>query len=145
MSLLRALHAELLKLKRTLAFRVIFVLPFLVALLQFLIIWRTKKFAPSFNIWQTHQKNSLQISAVFMIPLLITLAMFVKMSTGATYAVVPFSNPRALGAVSGIVGAGGNAGRGDHLRAVRARRESGSSGVYAGTWVGASSRPPGNG
>ena len=33
MSLLRALHAELLKLKRTLAFRVIFVLPLLVALI----------------------------------------------------------------------------------------------------------------
>lgn len=44
------------------------------------------------------------------IPLLITFAMFVKMSNGATYAVVPFINRRALGAVSGIVGAGGNAG-----------------------------------
>lgn len=44
------------------------------------------------------------------IPLLIVFAMFVKMSNGATYAVVPFINPRALGAVSGIVGAGGNAG-----------------------------------
>jgi NNP family nitrate/nitrite transporter-like MFS transporter len=44
------------------------------------------------------------------IPLLITFAMFVKMSNGATYAVVPFINRRALGAVSGIVGAGGNVG-----------------------------------
>jgi MFS transporter, NNP family, nitrate/nitrite transporter len=44
------------------------------------------------------------------IPLMITFAMFVKMSNGATYAVVPFINRRALGAVSGIVGAGGNAG-----------------------------------
>lgn len=44
------------------------------------------------------------------IPLMIFFAMFVKMSNGATYAVVPFINPRALGAVSGIVGAGGNAG-----------------------------------
>ena len=44
------------------------------------------------------------------IPLMITFAMFVKMSNGATYAVVPFINRRALGAVSGIVGAGGNLG-----------------------------------
>jgi NNP family nitrate/nitrite transporter-like MFS transporter len=44
------------------------------------------------------------------IPLMIVFAMFVKMSNGATYAVVPFINKRALGAVSGIVGAGGNAG-----------------------------------
>ena len=44
------------------------------------------------------------------IPLMIVFAMFVKMSNGATYAVVPFINRRALGAVSGIVGAGGNAG-----------------------------------
>jgi len=36
--------------------------------------------------------------------------LFVKMSNGATYAVVPFVNKRALGAVAGIVGAGGNAG-----------------------------------
>jgi NNP family nitrate/nitrite transporter-like MFS transporter len=44
------------------------------------------------------------------IPLMIVFAMFVKMSNGATYAVVPFVNRRAMGAVSGIVGAGGNAG-----------------------------------
>ena len=40
-----------------------------------------------------------------------TLAgLFVKMSNGANYAVVPFVNKRALGAVAGIVGAGGNLG-----------------------------------
>jgi NNP family nitrate/nitrite transporter-like MFS transporter len=44
------------------------------------------------------------------IPLLVLFALFVKMSNGATYAVVPFVNRRALGVVSGIVGAGGNAG-----------------------------------
>lgn len=73
MSLLRALQAELLKLKRTLAFRVIFVLPFFVALLQFFVIWRTKKFAAGFDLWQTHPTNSFQIWAIFMMPLLITL------------------------------------------------------------------------
>lgn len=36
--------------------------------------------------------------------------MFVKMSNGATYALVPFVNRPALGAVAGIVGAGGNLG-----------------------------------
>lgn len=44
------------------------------------------------------------------IPLLLVFGLFVKMSNGATYGVVPFINPRAMGAVAGIVGAGGNAG-----------------------------------
>jgi NNP family nitrate/nitrite transporter-like MFS transporter len=38
------------------------------------------------------------------------LGLFVKMSNGANYSIVPFVNRRALGAVAGIVGAGGNAG-----------------------------------
>ena len=73
MLLLRALNSELLKLKRTLAFRVVFVLPLLIAVLQFFVILRTKKYAPGFNLWQTHPTNSFQIWAVFMMPLLITL------------------------------------------------------------------------
>jgi NNP family nitrate/nitrite transporter-like MFS transporter len=36
--------------------------------------------------------------------------LFIKMSNGASYAIVPFVNSRALGAVAGIVGAGGNVG-----------------------------------
>ena len=36
--------------------------------------------------------------------------LFVKMSNGATYSIVPFVNKRAVGAVAGIVGAGGNLG-----------------------------------
>ena len=41
---------------------------------------------------------------------MIIFSLFVQMSEGATYAVVPFINRRALGSVAGIVGAGGNAG-----------------------------------
>ena len=41
---------------------------------------------------------------------MLVTGLFVKMSNGATYAVVPFVNKRALGTVAGIVGAGGNAG-----------------------------------
>ena len=44
------------------------------------------------------------------IPSLILFSLFVQMSEGATYSVVPFISKRALGSVSGIVGAGGNAG-----------------------------------
>lgn len=41
---------------------------------------------------------------------LLVFSIFVQMSEGATFSVVPFVNKKALGAVSGIVGAGGNAG-----------------------------------
>jgi NNP family nitrate/nitrite transporter-like MFS transporter len=41
---------------------------------------------------------------------LIFFSLFVQMSEGATFSVVPFINKKALGAVAGIVGAGGNAG-----------------------------------
>lgn len=41
---------------------------------------------------------------------LLVFSLFVQMSEGATFSVVPFINKKALGAVSGIVGAGGNAG-----------------------------------
>ena len=44
------------------------------------------------------------------IPAMIAFGLFMKMAEGATFAVVPFINKRALGSVAGIVGAGGNAG-----------------------------------
>ena len=44
-----------------------------------------------------------------IIALLVVTGMLVHMCCGATYAVVPFVNRKATGAVSGIVGAGGNA------------------------------------
>ncbi len=44
------------------------------------------------------------------IPTLFLFSLFVQMSEGATFSVVPFVNKKALGSVAGIVGAGGNAG-----------------------------------
>jgi len=44
------------------------------------------------------------------VPALVLFSLFVQMSEGATYSVVPFVNKKALGAVAGVVGAGGNAG-----------------------------------
>ena len=44
------------------------------------------------------------------VPVLLLLGLFVKMANGAAYAVVPFVHQGNLGAVAGIVGAGGNVG-----------------------------------
>lgn len=44
------------------------------------------------------------------VPMLIVFSLFVQMSEGATYSIVPYISKRALGSVSGIVGAGGNFG-----------------------------------
>jgi NNP family nitrate/nitrite transporter-like MFS transporter len=44
------------------------------------------------------------------LPAMLLFGLFMKMSEGATYAVVPFVDRKALGSVAGIVGAGGNAG-----------------------------------
>lgn len=44
------------------------------------------------------------------IPAMLLFSVFVQMSEGATFSVVPFINRKALGTVAGIVGAGGNAG-----------------------------------
>lgn len=41
---------------------------------------------------------------------MISFALFLKMANGATYAITPFINEKNVGLVSGIVGAGGNAG-----------------------------------
>ena len=47
---------------------------------------------------------------VLAIPAMLVFSVFVQMSEGATFSVVPFINQKALGSVAGIVGAGGNAG-----------------------------------
>jgi NNP family nitrate/nitrite transporter-like MFS transporter len=41
---------------------------------------------------------------------MLSFALFLKMSNGGTYAIVPFVNPKAVGVISGVVGAGGNVG-----------------------------------
>src|SRR5690606_34137074 len=41
---------------------------------------------------------------------MVVFSLFVQMAEGATFSVVPFVNKKAIGTVSGIVGAGGNAG-----------------------------------
>lgn len=46
----------------------------------------------------------------FAIASMIVFSLFVQMSEGATYSVVPFISKKALGSVAGIVGAGGNMG-----------------------------------
>lgn len=53
---------------------------------------------------------SRMVVLALAIPILIIFSLFVQMSEGATYAIVPYINKRALGSVSGIVGAGGNFG-----------------------------------
>ncbi|GAB3252176.1 MFS transporter [Larkinella harenae] len=41
---------------------------------------------------------------------MLLFALFLKMANGGTYAIVPFVNPKAVGVISGVVGAGGNIG-----------------------------------
>jgi NNP family nitrate/nitrite transporter-like MFS transporter len=52
------------------------------------------------------QSGTLMVAIMSML----TFAMFLKMSNGATYGIVPFVNAKNVGLVSGIVGAGGNLG-----------------------------------
>jgi NNP family nitrate/nitrite transporter-like MFS transporter len=52
------------------------------------------------------QAQNLPIAIISML----AFAMFLKMANGTTYAIVPFVNKKAVGMVSGIVGAGGNLG-----------------------------------
>jgi NNP family nitrate/nitrite transporter-like MFS transporter len=52
------------------------------------------------------QAGSLMAAIIAML----TFALFLKMSNGATYGIVPFINTKNVGVISGIVGAGGNLG-----------------------------------
>ncbi|WP_426059183.1 MFS transporter [Hymenobacter sp. B1770] len=53
---------------------------------------------------------SLAPSLTLAITSMLLFAMFLKMANGCTYSIVPFVNKKAIGSVSGIVGAGGNLG-----------------------------------
>lgn len=72
----RAVYGETLKLKRTLALRMIFIAPILVALLALLVqsaaIARGRGDL-SATLWESHARNFLTVWAVFLLPLLITL------------------------------------------------------------------------
>jgi NNP family nitrate/nitrite transporter-like MFS transporter len=52
------------------------------------------------------QSGTLLVAIVSML----SFALFLKMSNGATYGIVPFINTKNVGMISGIVGAGGNLG-----------------------------------
>ncbi len=73
MMLARTLSAELLKLKRTLAFRMILVAPLLVATLQFFVLWNQKRYPDDFKLWAGLPRSALSLWAIFMLPLFITL------------------------------------------------------------------------
>jgi NNP family nitrate/nitrite transporter-like MFS transporter len=49
-------------------------------------------------------------SAMLAIGAMLFFGLFTHMACGATYAIVPFVDKRALGGVAGIIGAGGNVG-----------------------------------
>ncbi len=52
------------------------------------------------------QSGNLTLAIISML----SFAMFLKMSNGATYSIVPFINKKGVGMISGVVGAGGNIG-----------------------------------
>lgn len=47
---------------------------------------------------------------IMAIALMFFFGLCLKMANGATYSIVPFVNPKAVGSIAGIVGAGGNVG-----------------------------------
>ncbi|WP_245835539.1 MFS transporter [Thalassospira mesophila] len=53
---------------------------------------------------------SMMDALVVAVVVMVVFSLFVQMSEGATFGIVPFINRKALGTVAGIVGAGGNAG-----------------------------------
>jgi MFS transporter, NNP family, nitrate/nitrite transporter len=69
-------------------------------------LWLIQTAEGIFCIFMGLAKNSLGAT----IALMVIFSLLVQSSEGASYGVVPFVSKRALGVVSGFVGAGGNAG-----------------------------------
>ncbi|SMD38104.1 MFS transporter, NNP family, nitrate/nitrite transporter [Reichenbachiella faecimaris] len=63
-------------------------------------------FAEGFALMLFSRMDMLGLAIITMI----IFSLFVQMAEGATFSVVPFINTKSLGAVAGIVGAGGNVG-----------------------------------
>src|SRR5690606_29003270 len=53
---------------------------------------------------------SMMDALVIAVSMMVVFSLFVQVSEGATFGIVPFVNRKALGSVAGTVGAGGNAG-----------------------------------
>jgi MFS transporter, NNP family, nitrate/nitrite transporter len=58
------------------------------------------------GIYLFAQSGNLSLAIISMI----SFALFLKMANGATYSIVPFVDPKGVGMIAGIVGAGGNIG-----------------------------------
>lgn len=69
-------------------------------------LWSMQTFEGALCIFMGLAKGSLPATIVIMV----IFSLFVQASEGASYGVVPFVSKRALGVVSGFIGAGGNAG-----------------------------------
>jgi hypothetical protein len=59
-SFFRALYAEQLKLKRTLALRMVFVAPLLIGALNFFALYQRRNISPDFKMWDTISKTALR-------------------------------------------------------------------------------------
>ncbi|MDQ4139744.1 MAG: MFS transporter [Bacteroidota bacterium] len=69
-----------------------------------------KKSDPEYRMKAAEAKGAFWKACKDIRVWMLFFSLFVKMSEGATYSVVPFINKKAIGSVSGIVGAGGNVG-----------------------------------
>mmetsp|Transcript_29028 Transcript_29028/g.40086 ORF Transcript_29028/g.40086 Transcript_29028/m.40086 type:complete len:534 (+) Transcript_29028:106-1707(+) len=69
-------------------------------------LWAMQTFEGGLCILMGLAKDSLGLTLVIMV----MFSTFVQASEGATFGIVPFISKRSLGVVSGMVGAGGNAG-----------------------------------